>query len=631
MNTTMSELVTLGGKPNPGTKSDKRLKENPPKKKDGKPFTRDELAQIQAFIDQLTAAPADAQPEPDESRGKPFTTLMAVEGLETSDSRMFELDSVTWRLPMPFMVRDTATHGPGETAAPTWAAGQIVEAFRDPEDPTRIMGRGYLMDNAAGARAEEIILQAFRGVSVDAYDDGVLGPAVQPTHVDQDGNPVAVLLRYSDPVITRLTLVPTPAFEACCIWLDGEEMPSIAAGVGGGKIPEDAKPEVVKVPANAYELLVASGGGQVNPPKAAFFQPEPDHRQEMITDPLTGFVSGHLFGYGECHTAYADRCEMSPMSRTTPPFVGFHRTEAHCDDGSKVACGWIPVNTNHSKISHGRREAESWTQEQTWDHYENSGTLIAKVRASNGRHGVWLSGTLLPGLPDRELAISQGLSVSGHWNVFTDPRTNQRYPDELLAILGGVPQPGYPETRVRAELLVASGQVIGHIDPFGCEEPCDDCDEEAPMSAADVERIARLEAVVSLLLGTADDEIRAIAGLDEEGLAALVDLAAAAPEAPAEGETIEVTLEVDLAAPLTPAELAQWYGKYDPAARAAMAADGRARPDGSCAIGDAEDLVFAARSAGIFVARDAVSPALVAHIDRAADRLGLADTLVPAK
>ena len=37
----------------------------------------------------------------------------------------------------------------------------------------------------------------------------------------------------------------------------------------------------------------------------------------MIVDPETGFLCGHLFGTGECHTAYADRCETSPMSRTS--------------------------------------------------------------------------------------------------------------------------------------------------------------------------------------------------------------------------------------------------------------------------------------------------------------------------
>lgn len=625
----MSDVLTktktaLGGKPNPGTKPDKRLTDNKPKKKDGKPFSDDELAAIEAFVNELTAAPEDAAPEPDESRGKPFTTLMAVEGLETSDSRMFELDSVTWRLPMPFMVRDTATHGPGETAAPTWAAGQITEAFRDPDDPTRIMGTGYLMDNGAGYQAEEIIRQAFRGVSVDAYDDGILGPDVQPTHVDEDGYPVAVLLRYTAPVITRLTLVPTPAFEACCIWLDGEEMPAVAKGVSGEEIDRDAEPEVVKVPANSYEMLVASGGGPVNPPKAAFFQPEPTHRQEMIVDPVTGFLSGHLFGFGECHTAYRDRCETSPMSRTVPPFVGFHRTEAHCADGEKVACGWIPINTNHSKISNGRREAERWSQEQTWEHYENSGTLVAKVRASNGVHGVWLSGILLPALGDRELAITQGLSVSGHWNVYTDPRDHRQYPDELLAVLGGVPQPGYPETRVRAELLVASGgQVIGHIDPLGCE-PCDDCDEEAPMSAEDVQRIERLEGVVSLLLGGATEEVQALAALSPEDLAAVVALA------PEGVEPVVVELEVDLASPLSPSELAGWYAKYDAEARTTMAVDGRARPDGSVAIDDDDDLILAVRHFGICAAGATPPESLMRHLTRNAERLGRTD-VVPVK
>lgn len=589
----------------------------------------EDVQAITDLVDRLTAAPADAVLAPDaavlgQPTGTAFTALMMVEGLETSDHRMMELGSTTWRdVPLPLMVQDTSSHGPGQTPAPAWAAGQIEAIWRDEADESRIMAAGHLMDNDAGWRAEEIIRGAFRGVSIDGYGDSPLPADMQPTAVDQDGNPIAVLTRYDDTVLTRLTLVPTPAFAEACIWLEGEEMPACAVDAHGTEIDRNAEPEVLDVPPdpmmNGYEMLVASGGGPLNPPKEWFFTPEANRRQEIIVT-ADGRLYGHLFGYKECHTANSLYCDMTPPSRTTPPFVGFHRTEVHCADGSQVACGWIPVNTNHSKISHGRREAEGWSQEQTWEHYENSGTLLAKVRASNGRHGVWLSGCLLPGLDDRELAISQGLSVSGHWNVFTDPRTGRKYPDELLAILGGVPQPGYPETRVRPELLVASGATIAHISPLGpvgcADDDCEDCDEETPMSQVDLDRIARLEAVVSVLVAGASEETAAAVMAMTPEIDASDEIVADLADA---GEPVELVEDkpVDLTAPLTAAEVAAWVRKYNDEARTRMVANGEARPDGSLAIGDTDDLILAQRTLANCKATDAQQR----HVARAAERL----------
>lgn len=582
----------LGGKPSAQTSKDKRLKEN----KRGsvtKAVPMDGLPSM-AASDPALDAPAT---------GAPFTTLMLVEGMETSDGRMFELNSTTWRdCPLPLMVQDTSPHGPGQTPAPAWAAGQIESIDRDPTDMSRIIGTGHLMANDAGQRAEELIRGAMRGVSVDAYGDGPLPPDMQAKVVDQDGAPVSVLVRYADSVISRLTLVPTPAFAPCCIWMGDEEMPQAAADAHGASIPTDTEPEVVNVPTNAFELLVASGGGPLHPDKAVFFQPEPNHRQEIILK-ADGSWCGHLVGKRECHAGYLDHCELAPPSRTTPPFLAFHHTEAHCADGSKVACGWIAIDTNHSRLmANGHREAERWSQEDTWEHYENSGKLIAKARASNGRHGVWLSGCLIPGLGDRELSIAQGLSVSGHWNVYTDPRDGRKYRDELLAVLGGVPVPGYPETRTRPELLVASGEVVGHIAGLEADCGCDDCNEENAMSAADLDRIAALERTVGILVAHAGDDALAelsAAVIDDANVDDFVAGIAAgiAEETDALDEAIEgLAMFADLNTPLSAAELARYHAKYDKESRAAAATDGHALRDGTVVLEDADDVRLAIRA-----------------------------------
>lgn len=609
--------TALGGPPSQGTAKDKRLKRNKPK----------------------ADMPAPGMPDPmmadTPAAGTPFTMLMCVEGLETSDGRMFELGSTSWREPpIPFMVQDTSPHGPGQTPAPAWAAGQIESIYRDPADASRIMGDGHLMGNDAGQRAEELIRGAMRGVSVDAYGDSPLGPDVQPTIVDENGDPISVLVRYADSVISRVTLVPTPAFAPCCVWLADEQMPQAAADASGSYIDPDAEPEVMQVPANAYELLVASGGGPLNPPRSWFFTPEPD-RYQPIEVTADGHWTGHIAKAGQCYLGERS-CKTAPMSNTSPPYKAFHRTVAKCDDGTEVACGFVTIGTKHAPALLSLKPG------QVADQYDHTGTIGAKIRCSNGRHGVWSSGTLMPDLKERELAVLQGPEVSGDWRRWDDPDTGHAYPLELLGVLG-VPFPAYPGTRTRPELLVASGgevvAQVGTLDPA-----CAECEEEDPMAAADVERITRLEFALATVLSVLDvapekrAETFALAPDDVAFLLATyvandgreVDRDAAAV-ASLNGGTMTVSIDgsgdvalVDLSAPLSAAEQARYFAKYDQAARDKMAKSGAALPDGSYPIGDEEDLRAAIRAVG----RGSGSHDTIrAHIIKRAKALGKSDLL----
>jgi hypothetical protein len=496
--------------------------------------------------------------------GTAFTALMLVEGLETSDGRLFELGTTTWRdLPLPLMVRDTAIHGPGETPAPTWAAGQIDSITRDPSDPSRIIARGHLIPNADGQRAEELARHSFRGVSIDGYGDSPIPPDLQVTVVDQDGQPAAVLTRYADTVISGLTMVPTPALEACCLWFDDEPMPRAAADAHGTVIDPNMPPDMVVIN-DPYEQLVASGGGPLNPPRDWFFTPEPDQYQPIEVTP-DGHWTGHLARAGQCHLANKGRCDTAPMSTSIPPYKAFHRTTAQCADGTDVACGWLTVDAKHDwNFKH--------TAQETADHYDHTGTLGAKIRLSNGKHGVWSCGALLPGLDDRTLAILQGPEVSGDWRRWQDPDSGEWLGLEVQGVLA-VPFPAFPGTRTRPELLVASGGEIAA--QVGFMEPCcEDCNKE---TIVDEELIASQVDIV--------DEVEpalvasAVGAVDEHYADALI-------------ASMDDPLE-----PLTTQERARAYAKYDPDARTAMAASGEARLDGSYVIVDIDDLLVAIRAA----------------------------------
>lgn len=595
-------------------------------------------------------------PSPDISNhGVPFCALLCVEGLETSDGRMLELGTTTWRdTPLPFMVQDTTAHGEGQTPAPAWAAGQIDEIYRDPTDASRIMGRGHLMPNADGQKALELMQHSFRGVSIDAYPSSPLPPDVQATAVDQAGEPIAVLVRYSDSVISRLTMVPTPALECCCAWLADEQPPQIAQDAHGAVKPTGEEPQMMIAP-NPYEQLVASAGGPVNPPRSWFFTPEPDHYQPV--EVVDGHLTGHAFMQGQCHIGYVGKCETAPPSTTNPPFKGFHRTVTRCEDGSEVACGWLSLDTKHN-----------WdfdaSYAETADYYDHTGTLVAKIRASNGKYGTWMSGAVVPGIDDRIAWLLQGPEVSGDWRRYVDPDTNTEHVRELNSMLA-VPIPGFQGSRTRPELLVASGEIVAQ---HGSIVPCDCDDEGEPMTPEERAEFDQLKRAVGVLVASATPEtlakiqgdafVRGIVegtansvqfGLDVAALAAAGDpaLAAALTQKPTMGGpvgalTIDNTLTldatapddaalrieadalvasiegadlVDLTVPLSASELARYVGRYDTAARALMAVDGLARRDGSVAIADEDDLLAAARQYG-------ADPRAAAHIRQVAARMG---------
>lgn len=586
------------------------------------------------------------QPAPEtdaNAPGTPFTALLLVEGLETSDGRMFELGSTTWRTPpIPFMIQDSSPHGPGQTPNPAWPGGQLTSIDRDPDDPSRILGHGRLLANADGEKAEQLIRGAMRGVSVDAYGDSPMPPDTQPTVVDEDGMPVSVLVRYADSVISRLTLVPTPAFAPCCVWLDDEPMPQAASDAHGSVIDPDAEPEVVQMPTgNSFEMLVASGGGPLNPPRDWFFTPEARGYQPVEVTP-DGRITGHVYKRGQCFLYHGTKdCDPLPPSKTNPPYKSFHRTVAHCNDGTAVACGFVTMDMKHEKA------LLSVSPGEAMDHYDNTETIGAKVRVSNGAYGTWISGALLPGLDDRKLSILQGPTLSVDTRKWQDPEDGRWYPLELLGLLA-VPIQGYPSTRTRPELLVASGgEVIGVFGDFS-ETPCEDCDEGDPMSAADLDRLEALEQTVSVLVANATPDITAALedlslrrrdakGKFKKTVDSPVDppaspLTSPATPAASNGETVDLEHGADpiedpfavLSMPISASETARYITKYGQPARDEAFKDGHAMRGGSTVILDADDVKTAMR---LWNGDERVRQ----HIIRNADALGLSElTFAPA-
>lgn len=409
-----------------------------------------EVARFAAESDALAAAVTDYMPEVNEADvagGKTFNVFLTPEGYESSDGRLWELGTVTWRdPPLALMFQDTASHGPGDPDA-AWFAGAIDKVWRDPADASRIMGQGRLVPGADGDRAQAMIRAGLRGVSIDGHGGKGLPPVKQVTQVSAEGEPLSALVRYSDLRIMGASVVPHPAFEPCCIWFDDEATPERVTATHGMQIPMDAQPTVLD---DGMASLVAAGGGPQKPPKA-WFTAQPPQQYEPVTRE-GAWIHGHLGKAGTCHIGIAGKCETIPASSTGYKY--FHRTTAECAEGDKVACGWLTMNTGHEGL-----RADPKT---TMAHYDNTGTQVAKVRIVDTPHGPWMTGAVAPGLDEQTLWKLEAPEVSGDW------RDIDGFHRELVAVLG-VPLPGF--LTQRPEALVASGRIVAQTGAL----PCDDC------------------------------------------------------------------------------------------------------------------------------------------------------------
>jgi hypothetical protein len=180
--------------------------------------------------------------------------------------------------------------------------------------------------------------------------------------------------------------------------------------------------------------LAASAGTITAPPRAWYSDP---HLEEPT--PLTvtsdGRVFGHLAVWDTCHVGITGQCVTPP--RTASGYSMFHTGEVEVDDGALLPVGKITLGTGHADPEVGFRAAA--------DHYDNSGAVVATVRAYEDAHGIAVAGALGPDLDHRLLAELRRSPLSGDWRRVGGAL-------ELIAALA-VNVPGFP---VRRPAIVAS-------------------------------------------------------------------------------------------------------------------------------------------------------------------------------
>lgn len=378
----------------------------------------------------------------DVSSRKEWEGVLAVIGHPTSDRRLLIPGEISNRdLPLPFLVQ-TATedgHRGAEVAGRIEKITHIPASEFDRADDFNV---GDVREGAVivfaegtldGSEHEEDAVRMIEngaGVSIDMPPE-----RVAPFDVDtlEELNPED--LTFEDHVfgnyltgiagkIAAATIVSIPAFEEASVALVGDK--ALVASAYGIHIRK--------------ETLTASAAGiaPIKPPSEWFYSEEADE-PTPLTVTEDGQVYGHLALWNQCHVGFAS-CERPPRSDSNYSY--FHVGQIETAEGELLNVGRITVGRNgsakggHASLVLGRQGA--------MEHYDASGCVAAFVRAKDGVHGIWLSGSVRSDAPAEKIRDLRANPPSGDWRDY-----------ELVAVLS-VPVPGFPIPRAEAR-MVASG------------------------------------------------------------------------------------------------------------------------------------------------------------------------------
>lgn len=445
--------------------------------------------------------------------GTAWEGILVIEGVETGDGRMFSEGSLTWDQP-PLALRWVPSDEGEHKGAVT--TGRIDNVWRDPQSPATIRGSGVFDDQGVhGAEALRLVRGQFlKGVSVDV--DSVKDADVEYVMPESQADPESAsdddvlmdlfampeLMIFHKGRLRAATLCDIPAFTEAQIWLtdgtmdmtqsapageayaldkqfthgcgDNVNITACAVGIGAlltdPRLPLDMSqrkatydhlsehlqaagltPQPFEAASFSEEVAALVAGlvpvDTEAPPEAWFTDPQlPGPTPITITN--EGRIFGHGAVWGTCHTGFADACVTPPEENE---HAYFRQGELVTREGSRFAVGHITLGTGHAPTFgvDPRRAVE---------HYDNTGTVVADVVSGNDEYGIWVSGSVRPGLPPARIRELRAAKLSGDWRRIGGSL-------RLVAFLA-VNVPGFPVPRLKTEVkegrqlsLVASGVV----------------------------------------------------------------------------------------------------------------------------------------------------------------------------
>ena len=347
--------------------------------------------------------------------------LIAPEGQPTSDRRLLEPGSMTWRDTIPLMFTDRATHGPGNNTPETVLVGNITDLRREVIDGVSwIVGTATYDNDEHGREAERLATEGI--LSSVSLDGAGAESIIEILDVDEYGDPSDWLERVTAMEIVGVTQVPMPAF-------------------AGARLVTDQEYTTLRPPRRLDENVGLVAAGSWRPPRAWFEMPEPD-----MPTPLTVLPNGQFYGHAangwdQCHVGYDKVCIPPPKSPTGG--ARFNRRTIVCEDGTEIAAGNVTMGLGHASLKLAAQPAA--------EHYDNTDSIIGYGRAVDGKIAPWVCGAIRPDVSADRVEQFARVGLSGDWR-------DEGAGLDMVACLA-VPVEGYPVLRAR----VASGRVIALV------------------------------------------------------------------------------------------------------------------------------------------------------------------------
>lgn len=401
----------------------------------------------------------DAVPTPEAAEAAPdgrWEGIIAREGEMTGDGRLIEDGALRWDdLPIPLRVafKDVGGHDGAEVC------GRIETVER--RDNGDIYATGtFDLGSAVGTEAfRQVSEQMSNGVSIDTDDVTfrIMAKADMPEagvadsgkdsdgEADPEGRVKGAAMSSSDELtviesarLRAATLVAVPAFATARVYAAGQapstsETPELDENVDSEeKMARSADAD----PLSRDSLTAAAI--PTAPPEAWFKDPALTGPTALVVEG-DGRVYGHIAAWGTCHIGQIGKCVEPP---TSPSNYAYFRTGALLTaEGTSVAVGHLTMGTGHA----GPRDSANAAAE----HYDNTGTVFADVAAGEDAYGIWVAGSLRPGITAEQVRVARSAPISGDWRTI-------RGSLELVGALA-VNVPGFPVPRPQG--LLASGEV----------------------------------------------------------------------------------------------------------------------------------------------------------------------------
>lgn len=471
------------------------------------------------FSELPPAPPADEEPadapvvEPDGA----WEGVIAREGEQTGDGRLIEVGALRWdELPIPLRVafKDVGGHDGAEVC------GRIEAVER--RDNGDIYATGtFDLGSAVGTEAyRQVSEKMSNGVSIDtddvefrimAREDStapVTGDPEAGTDTSDEEGRVQVLKVSSSDELTVIesarlraaTLVAVPAFASARIYAAGQAPSTGEPAERDENVDSEADSSSTADEGRLSRDALIAAAVPTAPPEAWFKDPGLTGPTALVIED-DGRVYGHIAAWGTCHIGQIGKCVEPP---TSPSNYAYFRTGAlQTAEGTSVAVGHLTMDTGHA----GPRDSAT----QAAAHYDNTGYVFADVAAGEDAYGIWVAGSLRPGIPAERVRIARSAPISGDWRTI-------RGSLELVGALA-VNVPGFPVPRPKG--LLASGEVrslqasgvVAHDDSASrASHPSNAPVGENGLSLGDISylrRLAETERRKDLQRATAADKMRA--------------------------------------------------------------------------------------------------------------------------